>query len=853
MSVLTRASVGYLLRHPWQLLTALAGICTGVAVIVSVDLATESSRRAFAMSMDAVNGEATHQIVAGPTGIDESLYVQLRVEEGLRNIAPVVEGYADVDNVTLHLLGVDPFAERDFRNYILPGAAVAAGGDASRAPEDEASAEDVLRRLLTQRGSVLLSRGTAASLRLSVGDPVTFLVGGRLKKGRLAGPLRASEQSGADNLVLTDISTAQQWLDMRGKLSRIDVRIPQRGQASGSEADRLSGILAPGVMLMTAAGRSESVAEMSEAFMTNLTAMSLLALMIGVFLIYNSVSFAVLQRRGLLGVLRALGVTRGQVFRLILSEALVLGIVGASLGLVAGVWLGEHLLLLVSRSINDLYFVVNVTGVVLPPSSVLVGLVAGTGATVAAAAVPALEAASYTPRLSLARSVLEQRSGRLAPAIALAGIAAAIASLVLLLLSGTSLLAGLIAVFMLIMGLALCVPLVVRAASAAGTSLAARAGMSTQLAVSGIGASLSRTGVAIVALAVAVSATVGVSIMVDSFRSSVAAWVDGSLRSDIYVGVGRGAIEADLVSKLVQLPQVVDHSSSRQVWLESGSGRIRLTATDMAGKGYAGTQLEQADTSAVWRAFREEDAVLASTSFTYRHGIQRGDFVSLPTTVSGNRKFRVAGTYRSFDADLDALLISRRTYQSYWDDPAISSLGLYLDEDARVDQVIERIRELSAGRQALIINSNRELREHSMQVFDRTFLITGVLYWLAVGVAAIGILAAMLALQLERARELAVFRALGMTPGQVGGMVTLQAALVGFLSGLAAIPLGLVMAWMLINVINRRAFGWQMDMISSPAVMLTALALATVAAVVAGLYPAWRAARANPAWAMREE
>jgi putative ABC transport system permease protein len=163
------------------------------------------------------------------------------------------------------------------------------------------------------------------------------------------------------------------------------------------------------------------------------------------------------------------------------------------------------------------------------------------------------------------------------------------------------------------------------------------------------------------------------------------------------------------------------------------------------------------------------------------------------------------------------------------------------------------MRRLSSGRQALLITANRQLRERSMQIFDRTFVITGVLYWLAVGVAAVGILGAMLALQLERARELAVFRALGMTPLQLGRMVVSQTAFIGLLSGLAAIPLGLVMGWVLINVINRRAFGWQMEMSVSTSMLLWSLLLALVAATVAGLYPAWRAAQAKPALAMREE
>src|SRR5690606_2252228 len=214
--------------------------------------------------------------------------------------------------------------------------------------------------------------------------------------------------------------TAQRWLGRPGKLSRIDVRIA--GRDSAVDLERIRAMLPAEAMLLPAAARTQSVGEMSDAFMTNLTAMSFLALLIGIFLIYNSVGFAVLQSRILIGVLRALGLARAEVFRLILAVALVLGVVGAVLGLALGFVLGEKLLVLVSQSINDLYFVVNVAEVSASPSSLAKGFVTGIAATLGAAAVPAMEAASYRPRLALSRSLLERRSGQLAPWVAAAGI-----------------------------------------------------------------------------------------------------------------------------------------------------------------------------------------------------------------------------------------------------------------------------------------------------------------------------------------------------------------------------------------------------------------------------------------------
>jgi len=244
--------------------------------------------------------------------------------------------------------------------------------------------------------------------------------------------------------------------------------------------------------------------------------------------------------------------------------------------------------------------------------------------------------------------------------------------------------------------------------------------------------------------------------------------------------------------------------------------------------------------------------VFVSEPFAYKNQLGNGDKLDL-LTQKGEKTFHIAATYQSYDAGAGSVLMSRDTYLRHWNDHKIDALGIYLEPDADIDQVMTELAHTSRNRQAILVRSNRALADISLQIFDRAFVITNVLRWLAVGVAVIGILGAMLALQLERARELAVLRALGMTPGQLGSMVILQTGLIGLLSGIAAIPLGLLMARILIDVINRRAFGWSMDIWIAPDVLLNALALSVGAALIAGIYPAYRAARAQPALAMREE
>jgi putative ABC transport system permease protein len=838
--VVYRANVGYLLRHPWQLALSLLGISIGVAVIVAVDLANASASKAFLLSMDAVTGAATHQVVGGPRGVDENVYVSLRVDNAIRDIAPVVEGEVMVSETSLQIFGIDLFAEQELRAFTRP----------SVSADDASQARSLMRDMLIEPGAVMMSAGTADALGLSAGDRFELTAAGARYPALLIATFDEDSATGLANLLTTDIANAQTWLKQPGRLSRIDVRIADGDSAA---RERLEQLLPPDTTLLTAQGRTRTTAEMSEAFMTNLAAMSLLALLVGLFLIYNSVSFSVLQRRRLIGILRALGVTRRQIFAVILTESAGIGLLAAAAGVGIGILLGEQLLALVAQSINDFYFRVSVTDVAVDTASVAKGVVAGVGASLLAAAVPAIEAASYPPRLAMVRSALELRTGRVLPMVAFAGAAAIAVAAFVLALSGRSLVAGLVAVFMLILGFALCVPLVVRGSTTLLAPLANRlGGVWARLAVSGIGASLSRTGVAIVALAVAVSATIGVSVMVDSFRLSVGDWLQQTLQADIYAGVRRGGMDKDLVEDLARVPGVVAISTSRRAWLETGSGRTQILAVDMAPGSYAGTEILDADPEVVWAAFEREDAVFVSEPYAYRNAVTPGDAVELRTTT-GNKPFQVAATYQSYDLNASALLMSRATYDRHFDDDGIDSIGLYIDENLDVDTVIARLKSMSEGRQELLINSNVMIRDLSLQIFDRTFVITDVLYWLAIGVAFIGILGAMLALQLEGARDLAVLRALGMTPGQVGRMIVLQTSVIGLLAGIAAIPLGLVMAFVLIEVINRRAFGWQIDMAIAPGILLSAVVFAIAAALLAGLYPAWRASRSQPALAMREE
>ena len=378
----------------------------------------------------------------------------------------------------------------------------------------------------------MLSATTATQLALRAGAPLQLEVAGEPRAARLTGTLPAA--AGLDALVLTDIAQAQEWLGAPGRLSRIDVQLPPGAEGAALE-QALRAQLPPDVTLAATRARARETFAMTDAFTTNLRAMSLLALLVGTFLIYGAVSFAVLQRRAIIGVLRALGATRAEVLSVILGEAAVLGVIGAALGTLLGLLIGRGLVALVSRTINDLYFVVAVNELALPAVTVAKALLAGLGTALVAALLPALEVAASAPQLGLARSVLEARAQRLARA--LVGLAALLAVLsgAAVVLFAHSLFAGFVALFLLLLAVAAVTPAALATLARLTARLLGARSTLARLALEDVAASLSRTGVAVAALGMALTAMIGVAVMVESFRGSLRDWLLTSLRADVYV------------------------------------------------------------------------------------------------------------------------------------------------------------------------------------------------------------------------------------------------------------------------------------------------------------------------------
>jgi putative ABC transport system permease protein len=850
--LLWKSSLRHLLRHPLQLTLAILGVALGVAVVVGIDVANGSALRAFERSTETITGKTTHQIVGLDGEIPEATYRKLRVDLGLRDAAPVVEGYARLlgpDSRTVSLMGIDPLAEAPFRDFTDSGI----------------SGELDLPSFLTSRGAALIAPQTTAELGIGAGDTFEIEAGGAVRSLTLVGNLNPSneaERIALQDLVVVDIATAQESLGLAGRLSRIDLIRPTHLTEAELE-QALAPLLSATTTLEARRSQASTAEQMTRAFRLNLQALSLLALLCGAFLIYNTMTFAVVQRRPVLAILRALGTTRREVFLLILGEAALIGAVGTILGELAGVWLGRGLIERVTQTINDLYFVVDVRQVAIDPWTLVKGGFLGLTATVMAAVAPSVEATHTEPREAMARSELEARLHRAIPALSLLGIVLLASGTGLLLVPSESLALAFGGLFAVLIGFALLTPLSTMAAMRLLTPLAgAVSGQLGRIATRGVVAALSRTGIAIAALMMALSVTVGVDLMVRSFRGTVTRWLEYALPADLYISLsttparrfkpGGATLHTATIDSIAGLDQVSSINLLRHFTTVADRQPARAVALELSDQSRGAFAFRRGDSAPIWSRIRAGRAIMVSESFAYRRGLEEEDTVEI-VSPSGMLQLPIAGVFYDYSTEQGLLMLDRGLYQRAWGDGGATALSVHTRPGADLEALSQRIRQSLPTDLRVQLNTNRRLRDESMRIFDRTFVITGVLRTLAVIVAFVGVLSALLALQLERTRELGVMRACGLTPGQLWMLVTQQTGLMGLTAGLLSLPVGVSMAAIMVYTINRRSFGWSLEMSLFPLTLLQAVGVGVAAALLAGVYPAWRMARTRPSEALREE
>ncbi|MDB5096577.1 MAG: conserved rane protein of unknown function [Cyanobacteria bacterium RYN_339] len=832
----------HILKHRLRACLTLLGVALGVAVAVAVQLANGSAIAAFERSVRAVAGDARLQIAAGSGMLDETLLMRLAPLTDYADLEPVVEGVAVLaghEETGFRLLGVDLLSRRAFREY--------ANGAAGAQPSVE---------------GLFITAAAAAKLGLKANDVLPLWINDRRVETHVAGilPTTGSARTLDPMVAFTDVALAQELLGRVGRLDHIDV-VPHAGQDLARVAALAKPLLKPGEDLLEPEESNRQAARMLTAFRTNMMALSFVALIVGAYLIYNAVSISVVQRRREVATLRALGVTRAQVFSLFAMEAGAIGLVGSVIGSLLGAFMAGFAVKAVGRTVNALYLAAPVNDVVWTPEAFLMGVAVGVGLSIAAAIAPALDAASTPPALAMRAGSWEARQGGYM--VGLAAIGLALLALAFPASHGPVVgglpVWGYVAATLVLMGCTLLAPIAVAAVAIALRPLPAP-GPIWPLALRNFRRAVGRNGGAVAAVMVGMAMTIGVATMVGSFRETVKVWVGNTLPASFYLkpmgaeGMRRGlTLDPAIPEAIRKLPGVAAVESFRNQFVTFDGVTIRLGGGDADVLADHGSLVLRSpgDVHALYRKLIGRQAVLASDVLTIKHGVHVGDTMRLPTP-HGILPFTVEGTFLDYSSDQGYVLMDRGTYARLWDDPAITDVAVYAAPGADLGVVRGEIQKV-VGARPIRLEASGELRDEVLRVFDNTFAITYALHVIAIAVSLLGVVSTLFALVLERQRELSVMRYVGLTTRQVRHLVLAESGLLGLTGALVGLLCGGLLSAILIEVINKQSFGWSVDWHPPWGFIGGALLSLMAAALLAGLYPAGVAARLPVAEGLRRE
>lgn len=852
-------------QWPLRTLLTIIGVALGVSASVAVRSANVDVLRSFEQAVMTVAGPTTLEVSGGETGLDERVITRVRTTAGVTSASPVilqtvVRMRGEQADRAVQIVGLDLLAEFNTRGFRLSQ------------PETENRLMDMI-----QPQAVFFGAKLATEWNISVDDQVDLLIGPRRLTCRVAGILQneSDRTSSWERMAVMDIAAAQITFGMVGKIDRIDIVTDEQAIVE-DVAQALRTVLPSHMTVERPANRTRQVEQMVRAFRLNLTVLSWVGLLVGMFLIYNTMAFAVAQRRREIGIYRAIGMTQLRVAVLFLMEAVLFGFLGGIVGSLAGTALAQKLVALLSRTITDLYVPVGASeGELLWTSQFwqisLEGITIGCVVSMIGAVGPSLDASRTATVRALAPGDYEASRQLRTGMLAVTGLSLLVVTGLLSLpgpIGGVPV-SGYAATLSLLAGLACLAPIcVTRWPRRRRYGEGGIRGVMRGIAVEHASRSPGRNGVTVSALMVGLAIMIGVLVMVRSFRHTVELWVTDTVLADLVVapsmwlsGTEAGTVGRSLppswLALLASVPEVAAVDSYRDVRIQVNGQRVAVVSRDLRVHAqWSRYLMRRGDSTEQLLRAADLDGLLISEVLADRLGVEEGSTLEV-MTPSGPRQFPIVAVFYDYSTDGGKLLMDRALYQSLWHDDLVTVFPVYLRAGSSIDRAREKILEqlgsAAGGGLPPLVISNTELRNEILDIFDRTFLLTYVLEAIAVVIAMLGIVNTLVTSVLERRREFATLRAIGGSAEQIRQLVLWEAAYLGVIGIALGLIGGGLLSLLLIKVINKQSFGWTIQMILPVGALVQAVALAVVATLVAGYFPARWAARQPIIDGLREE
>ena len=798
-------------RHPMQLATLLIGLISATALWSGVQALNQQARTSYDRAAATFGGTRTAMLV-GQNGatFPQQLFIDLR--RAGWPVSPVLEGRIQIDGRSFRLLGIEPVT--------LPA-------EVGNAP---AIGKANLQSFMTPPGEMLVAPETLSDLKLTEGARP------QANGGAMLPPLRVQPQL-VPGVLVVDIGIAQSLLKMPDQLSRLLI-----GKATGKRAP-LESIAGDRLRLIEPDAESD-LERLTDSFHLNLTAFGLLSFFVGLFIVNSAIGLAFEQRLPVLRTLRACGVSARMLNAVLAAELVSLALIAGLIGLVCGYFIAAALLPDVAASLRGLYGAQIPGQLTLKPQWWIAGIaISVLGALAAAAA--SLTKALRLPLLATAQPYAWQQAQRrwltYQSALALAAFGAAGGFLWF----GDSLISGFAVLAALMLGAALILPMFLELVLSFGQRHARR-----PLSVwfwADSRQQLSGLSLALMALLLALAVNVGVSTMVESFSRTFLVWLDGRLAADVYVSAANDAQAIEIKAWLRERPEV-------EAILPGGRADTQLAGAPIEVLGLPDHAiyrdnwplLQSADNA--WSKLRPGDTALVSEQLARRLKLSVGDRIEVPAP-GGSWPLRVVGIYADYGNPKGQIAVNFAALTRRFPEIPLTRMGLRV-APPKIPTLISALQE-KFGLDDRNVADQATMKAESKRIFDRTFAVTAALNAFTLGVAGVALLTSLLTLANSRLPQLAPLWAIGVTRRRLAAIELLKTMSVALITTILALPLGLLVAWCLLAIVNVKAFGWRLPFHVFPMQLLWLVGVAMAAALAAAALPVVRLARMQPASLIR--
>jgi len=833
--LLVRVLGGFVQLHPLRASVAVIAIALGVTLGYAVHLINASALAEFEAAVRQVTGQADAAVVGPREGFDERVFDQLAPDPAVDLASPMLEVDAALveperlQGRTLSIIGIDLFSAARIAPQLI-GAPANPGDDAGES-----------RRALLDDG-LFLSPAALDALHVEPGDELGFQVGGRVQRLRVVGQLPGARAG--QRLATMDLGFAQWRFDRLGKLTRIELQL-----VAGARLEQLASRekLPAGVYVESADQSGTRVSNLSRAYRVNLSALALVALFTGSFLVYSLQSQGVVARASQFAFLRILGVTEGELARLLLAEAVAFGVIGAVIGMAAGLGVAALALRWLGGDLGGGYFAGVQPSLVVELLPAVVFFMLGVSAAALGGWFPARAIARADPAPMLKSATGIERAPSTRPWLVLGLVAVSCVLLTLPPIRGLPLAAyGAIAT-LLVAAIALKPYLAPRllVPLARWSERCHHPRAAVWLALQRLGAMPRFAATGAAGIVASFALMVAMATMVSSFRTSVDAWLARVLPADIYVRAGPTTSASTTTSalfsdadqaRLRSDPRVARADFTRHLRIVLDPARAPVTVlARVVDRAHPTETLPLTGATATW-ATGEPPPAWVSEAIVDLYGAQVGHELVLP--LAGKQQpFSVAGVWRDYARQGGSVVIDIADYQRLTGDATRTDAALWLAPGTNAARFIEAVRPTLQARSA-DFSTTGEVRAVSLRIFDRSFAVTYLLEVAAIVIGLTGIAATFSAQAIARRREFGMLRHLGVMRGEILQMLALEGVLVTALAIVLGLAAGIAVAWILVAIVNPQSFHWTMDLMlpwrQIAALIAALLAAAGITAVVAG-------------------